>query len=279
VINLTQQPCHFYSPQVFHLIFRPHSEKYLVCFYEFCLKQKNSGQEVRQFGNILLLPLPPLHKARRCYVVTPENFSAHESKIVTKQMPGFCPKCKGSHSDFALHERRHRLFYVIIDSLVHTIESFLGRWRCSLCRATFTAYPEYALPYKRYVRDVCVSLGKAYVENDAATYRSVVKPFEYKTETANANPRMLERTTVWRWISFFGSLKNTLHNAFEIIRQSAPDSTVFRQISPIHHKKYRNKKRKYVLERAFQLFAAEAEFQGIWGYSFFPDLATRCCWS
>ncbi len=88
-------------------------------------------------------------------------------------------------------------------------------------------------PDKRYVKDFCVSLGKEYLEKDAKTYQRVVDPVEYKTETANANPRMLERSTVWRWLSFFGSPKDTLRNAFDIIRQTAPDSTVFRQISPI----------------------------------------------
>lgn len=212
-------------------------------------------------------------------MVKPEKFSTHENSIITKQTPRFCPKCKSSHSDFTLHERRHRLFYVIIDSLVHTIESFLGRWKCPLCKATFTSYPEYALPYKRYVRDFCVSLGKAYLENDTATYRSVSSSIGYTTQTQKTDNRMLAGTTVWRWLSFFGSLKNTLCNAFEIIRQSAPNSTVFRKMSPIHPKKYQSKKRKIVLERAFQLFTAEAEFQGILGHSFFPDLATRFFWS
>ncbi len=59
--------------------------------------------------------------------------SAHEKDILTKQTPYLCPKCKSTHSVFTLHERRHRLFHVIIDSLVHTIESFPGRWKCSLC--------------------------------------------------------------------------------------------------------------------------------------------------
>lgn len=224
-------------------------------------------------------PFSPLHKARRCYVDTPKEFSGHERSIVTKQGPRFCPKCKSDHDDFKLHERRDRLFYVIIDSFVHTVESFLGRWKCCLCRATFTLYPRYALPYKRYVRDVCISLGKEYVENDAATYRSVSSFIGYTTQTQKTDERKLAGSTVWRWLGFFGSLKNTLRNAFEIIRQSAPNSTVFRQMSPIHSKKYRSEERKTVLEQAFRLFTADAEFQAIWKRSFFPDLATRDFWS
>ena len=209
----------------------------------------------------------------------PNEFYEHELSIITKQVPHFCPKCKGSHDDFKHHECRHRLFYVVIDSLVHTIESFLGRWKCSLCRATFTAYPEYALPYKRYVKDVCISLCEDYVTKDTATYRSITSTIGYTTESQNIDERKLERSTVWRWLGFFGSLKDTLRNAFDIIRQAAPNSTVFRQISSIHPKKYRSDERKIVLEQAFQLFTADAKYQGILGHSLFPDLATRCFWS
>lgn len=209
----------------------------------------------------------------------PKEFLEHERSIVTKQTPHFCQKCKSSHDDFKLHECRHRLFYVIIDSFVHTVESFLGRWKCSLCRATFTAYPAYAIPYKRYVRDVCISLSEDYVTKDAATYLDVSSLTGYAPQTQKADERQLAGSTVWRWLSFFGSLKNALRNVFEIIRQSAPNSTVFRQMSPIHHKKYRSEERKTVLEQAFRLFTADAEFQGIWKRSFFPDLATRSFWS
>ena len=140
----------------------------------------------------------------------PKEFSEHERSIVTKQGPRFCPKCESSHDDFKLHERRNRLFYVIIDSFVHTVESFLGRWKCCLCRATFTLYPKYTLPYKRYVRDVCISLGKDYVTNDAATYLDVSSFIGYTTQMQKTDERKLAGTTVWRWLSFFGSPKRTL---------------------------------------------------------------------
>ena len=212
-------------------------------------------------------------------MVKPEYFIAHENSIVTNQTPHFCPKCKGTHDDFKLHECRHRLFYVVIDSLVHTVESFLARWKCFLCRATFTAYPEYALPYKRYVKDFCVFLDGEYLEKDAATYKNITSTIGYTTQTQKIDERKLVGSTVWRWLGFFGSLKDTLRNAFDIIRQAAPNSTVFRQMSPIHPKKYRSEERKIVLEQAFQLFTADAEFQDILGHSIFPDLATKTCWS
>ncbi|MBE7446209.1 MAG: hypothetical protein HS132_13515 [Planctomycetia bacterium] len=84
--------------------------------------------------------------------------------------------------------------------------------------------------------------------------------------------RMLARSAVWRWPGFFGSLKNTLRNAFDLIRQAAPNSPVFRHISPPYPGKYKSKQRKTFLERALQLFNAGEEYHLIFGCSFFPDL-------
>lgn len=221
-------------------------------------------------------------------MVIVEKIRAHEKDILTKQAPYLCPKCKSTHRVFTLHERRHRLFHVIIDSLVHTIESFLGRWKCSLCKKTFTFYPEYALPYKRYVKDHCFSFSQAYLEDDTETYRSVSSAIGYTTRTPvcvqprtgmqEIDDRMLAGSTVWRWLSFFGSLKNTLHNAFDLIRQTAGDSRVFRQISPIHPRKYQSDERKTLLQHALRLFRAEPVYRNLFGFSFFPDLATCLSW-
>lgn len=208
-----------------------------------------------------------------------EKIHEHEKDFLTKQTPSLCPKCKSTHGDFTLHERRRRLFYVIIDSLVHTIESFLGRWKCSLCKKTFTSYPEYALPYKRYVKDHCLSFSRAYLEDDTETYLSVSSAIGYTTPTQEIDDRMLAGSTVWRWLRFFGSLKNTLHNAFDLIRQASPDSWVFRQISPIHPRKYQSNERKIILQHALRLFTAEVAYHRFFGFSFFPDLATKNSWS
>ncbi|WP_419470197.1 hypothetical protein [Candidatus Kuenenia sp.] len=209
-----------------------------------------------------------------------EKIHKHEKLIATKQKPCFCPKCKSTHVNFTLHECRYRLFHVIIDSLVHTIESFLGRWKCSLCKKTFTSYPEYALPYKRYVKDHCLSFSQAYVKDDTETYRSVSSAIGYTTRTQEIDNRMLAWSTVWRWLRFFGSLKYTLRNAFDLIRQADPNSPVFRQMFPIYHGKYKSKQRKTSLDQSIQLFSAEPEYHRIFGHSFFsPELATKSGWS
>ncbi|MQS22823.1 hypothetical protein E4K58_25955 [Escherichia coli] len=90
---------------------------------------------------------------------------------------------------------------------------------------------------------------------------------------------MLAWSTVWRWLRFFGSLKYTLRNAFDLIRQADPNSPVFRQMFPIYHGKYKSKQRKTSLDQSIQLFSAEPEYHRIFGHSFFPELATKSGWS
>ncbi|MBE7546296.1 MAG: hypothetical protein HS127_03970 [Planctomycetia bacterium] len=61
-------------------------------------------------------------------------------------------------------------------------------------------YPEYALPYKRYVKDHCLSFSQAYVKDDTETYRSVSSAIGYYYRTQEIDNRMLAWSTVWRWL-------------------------------------------------------------------------------
>ena len=100
----------------------------------------------------------------------------------------------------------------------------------------------------------------------------------YETDQGKIDERYFEGSTVWRWLSFIGSLRHTLNNALNLIRQKSPASSIFRQIYPIHPKKYRSDKRKNILQRSMRLFYAEDEFQRLFKISIFPDLATRYSW-
>jgi len=64
-----------------------------------------------------------------------------------------CPICKEAPDYFKPHDCRKRVFLVIVEWVVQKIESVLGRWKCPLCNHTFTYYPNFAIPYKRYVKD------------------------------------------------------------------------------------------------------------------------------
>ena len=64
-----------------------------------------------------------------------------------------CRHCNTSSKDFKRHEARQRQFYVISENIVNVILGLLIRWKCSGCDITFTDYPEFAVPYKRYTVD------------------------------------------------------------------------------------------------------------------------------
>ncbi|WP_169704257.1 hypothetical protein, partial [Candidatus Kuenenia stuttgartiensis] len=82
------------------------------------------------------------------------------------------------------------------------------------------------------VKDHCLSFSQAYVKDDTETYRSVSSAIGYTTRTQEIDNRMLAWSTVWRWLRFFGSLKYTLRNAFDLIRQADPNSPVFAKCFP-----------------------------------------------
>jgi hypothetical protein len=151
--------------------------------------------------------------------------------------------------------------------------------KCPLCHCTFTYYPDFAIPFKRYVKENILELSRKYIEDDETIYKDVVYDkglqIGYETDQGKIDERYFEGSTVWRWLSFLGSLLNTLNNALNLIRQKSPTSSIFRQIYPIHPNKYRSDKRKKLLQQSMRLFYADDEFQRLFKISIFPDLATR----
>ncbi len=64
---------------------------------------------------------------------------------------------------------------MVIDGFVVCCVLILIRWQCSICRKTFTHYPEQVVPYKRYALDVILRLSQEYTGQDESSYRSVVR--------------------------------------------------------------------------------------------------------
>ena len=147
-----------------------------------------------------------------------------------------------------------------------------------LCNQTFTEYPPFALPYKRYVKGEVLKFCQRYVEEDQATYRSKVRvngmPVCYEGQGEEIDDRRLVPSTLWRWVDFLGGMKKTLQEALRLIRQKAPSSGIFREIYPIASQKYRSDARRIVLQRCLRLFRAEGEYLPLFGTSIFLQLAT-----
>jgi len=129
-----------------------------------------------------------------------------------------CPHCGRAPEStlfFRRHALRHREFLVIEGRYVRAVEGLLARWRCPFCRRTFTEYPPFALPFKRYAVSQIAPRALEYVQDDGVSYRKGVLEkfmpifhwFDPATEPdarAGDEP-VLAHTTLYRWVSTLGN--------------------------------------------------------------------------
>jgi len=125
--------------------------------------------------------------------------------------PQVCPCCFNRPETFKLHECRKRYFHYIIENSVKVTMSLLPRWKCPDCKKTFTDYPPFASPYKRYVLFDIKRLSKIYIENNCKSYRSIVNyngfPIGYHEKNYEYVDRFLAPTTPFRWRHWIDSIQ------------------------------------------------------------------------
>jgi len=215
-----------------------------------------------------------------------EEINSFTQAVVRGEVPcdvQSCLRCGGHPDFFRIHERRKRTFLVILDRLVHKILSFLLRWKCPLCKKTFTTYPSFALPRKRYVRQEILRFSERYVTEDRTSYRKAATEgglaVFYHGEEGKIDERQFAHTTLHRWFPFLGSLKRTAREALQLIREKTPGSGIFRKILPVPPWKYRSEERHEILIESRRLLQVESEFRILFENSLFPRFATVCRWS
>jgi hypothetical protein len=128
-----------------------------------------------------------------------------------------CPHCKRVPTIppyFRRHALRQRTFLVIDGRYVRSIPCVLVRWRCSVCGRTFTEYPPFAVPHKRYALAQLAPRALRYVEDDSISYRKGVLesylpvfhwPLDGVTESWGDDTRVLAHSTLYRWVSALGA--------------------------------------------------------------------------
>jgi hypothetical protein len=198
---------------------------------------------------------------------------------------------------FRRHETRPRTFLVVVRDLVYTILSVITRWKCRECQRTFTWYPAFAVPHKRYVLPVILERCRAYAERDEQSYRKGVqergRPVFHEqpqgeqitadsTEEEKASERVpaLAHTTLYRWVSTLGAWAHVLRRAWNLIQQRRPWAGVFREVAGfrVASGKFRSRARRRVLHACRSLCVTEAVYGEAFGVSMFPHLATACGW-
>lgn len=184
-----------------------------------------------------------------------------------------CPSCQASGLTFKRHEARERKFRLIIDMLIEVVICLVIRWKCPVCGVTFTQYPDFALPHKRFILPTLIHYCTRYLADPDMTYRRLFIP---DTVGYSESEKQLFHTSVHRWVPTF-NMPETLRAAQELILQKNPDSTVCRDGAgfTVCPRKYRSSERKALLERCFRLLLVEGVFKKTFGRSIFPRFATR----
>lgn len=207
-----------------------------------------------------------------------KRIKAHHDKVLSVNPPppeGPCVRCRQQPDSFTLHDGRQRSFRYALGEIVRVVMTILLRWKCSLCKKTFTDYPPFAVPYKRFVRDNLEGFAARYVERDKETYRSVVRPEKTAIGYEGDQEHQFEHSTVWKWLGWLGTQEHRLHKTLEWIRYQSPSHGLFRALSPIAPKKVRSARRKRVLEQARLLLLASRAYRDLLPKATFPRLETR----
>ena len=211
---------------------------------------------------------------------TAEQIQRHTDQVRQGLDPCFlpsCPHCGVTPDFFKRHEKRRRIFYIIVEQILKKILGLLSRWKCPGCNRTAASYPDFALPYKRYTFPIIRTFNQAYVEDPVASYRGLVAacPLAYEVPDSNREP-MMEHSTIHRWISTMGSYSRLVQTATDLVIQADPATRLYRDLAglKISPGKYRSLSRKQTLLTCFHLVFLMPFYQTIFQTGIFPRLAT-----
>lgn len=218
-----------------------------------------------------------------------QEIKTHTQRVESGELVFYgqaCPGC-GGQEDFRLHDRRRRTFRIVLQGCVKLLGSWILRWRCLGCGKRFTDCPPFAVPHKRYARLPVREKAKEYL-GTGASYRKVVQhqgmPILYDDRQGNGISARKDRapglapSTVWRWMSWLGSLENILRQAWRLIRQKAPNSELHREPWPLPAEKHASDGRQQTLQRAMQCLVIEPLFRELFAQEIFPNFATAHGW-
>lgn len=131
-----------------------------------------------------------------------------------------CGTTRKSGMPFHRHTVRERLLRVTVRRLVYKFVVKLARWRCPVCRTTFTNYPPFMLRHKRYALPEMRARAARYVHDSGLSYRGAVTEssmpiFHSEIGVADSGSSehkkyseaipILSHTTLFRWVTTLGT--------------------------------------------------------------------------
>lgn len=162
--------------------------------------------------------------------------------------------------------------------MVHCVPGYVPRFECATCGRTFTDYPPFALPSKRYTTRSILDRAGRFFEGCGVSYRQAMwvgrLRIAYASPHGQEDLRQLSHTTLWRWLGWLGRMSELLATASKLIRDKDPACDLFRRSYGLDPQRYRSEHRRQVLQNAARLLDAAEEFQRLFCVRFFPDFAT-----
>jgi transposase-like protein len=212
---------------------------------------------------------------------TVEKIKTHKSKVTRNKIRCkilTCPVCLAKNPVFKRHEARKRIFYVIAGWVIITILGLLIRWKCQSCGSTFTQYPDFALPHKRYTTVTITSYSRQYVEDNSVSYRGLLNECPLVYESGEQSGRSLSHATIHRWLDTLGGYREIPKKARELILDKSPHPVTAEDIemSGVHTRKYLTEFRKDILTGCRGFFILENIYEKIFNLSIFAGLAQSC---
>ena len=187
-----------------------------------------------------------------------------------------CPDCRLQSAFFKPHAYRERKFLVIIEMSIKTVTSALIRFKCPDCGKTFTYYPDFALPYKRYTRPTITSFSQVYLEDEAISYRKALIVDGSEPGYQNEN-RMMAPTTIHRWNTTLSQLIKMPQKALDLILKQNPAANIGPQLDrlSVASRKFKIQTRQQQLLNACRVLKIEAVFTTNFQVSIFTELASK----
>ncbi len=182
-----------------------------------------------------------------------EIINEYTKSIVDGDFP--CPEtnCKHCHKKpekYEPHDCRKRKLRYVAKDLVKVVTTLLLRWKCPNCGVTFTQYPLFILPHKRFVLTDIVQFAEKYLTSEDSNYADVVKTdgsgIGYLDENDLCDS-FLSPSSVWRFLKYLVCIYESNRGIFR---------EKYGKLKPIPSSKFRSKQRKKLLYRALMAVMA-----------------------
>jgi hypothetical protein len=145
---------------------------------------------------------------------------------------------------------------------------------------TFTSYPDFALPYKRYPQPFILERCAAYVEDLTRTYDEGVKEEGQPISHEDADAGMeLPPSALWRWVRALGACTQSVDRALDLIKQKDPSTPLFRALAGlgrIRAAKFRSPQREIVLQNCRTLALVAREYARLFNTSLPTEFEKAC---